>query len=77
MKLNWNEPKAKPERPWKCHKCGIGLSYVSATRAKEHERKCDREGDPNPPTISAAAAEIQERVDIIERLAEKAERHDK
>ena len=39
----WAEPPSKPERPWSCPHCAIGLSYVSATRAKQHIAKCKDE----------------------------------
>jgi hypothetical protein len=38
----WAEPASKPERPWSCPHCAMGLSYVSATRAKQHIAKCKR-----------------------------------
>lgn len=38
----WAEPPQKPERPWTCPHCLIGLSYVSATRARQHIAKCKR-----------------------------------
>jgi hypothetical protein len=38
----WRESEKNPERPWSCQHCAMGLSYVSATRAKQHIAKCKR-----------------------------------
>jgi hypothetical protein len=38
----WSEPAKKAERPWSCPHCAMGLSYVSATRAKQHIAECKR-----------------------------------
>jgi hypothetical protein len=38
----WRESAKKAERPWSCQHCDVGLSYVSATHAKEHIAKCKR-----------------------------------